>query len=381
EQEEKERELQEEESGEELEDVKDSEGIFAKSFQWPVQQLASRRRVVEELVGQLIQVYQELSSGTSFPVLQPPIGVDSTYEGWSPCVDDAIYRLLVPLKPGLGHAFYMEERILEERPKRSFWIRVRGKCTCRREEPVPCFFHHLQERRRRRRRSHQLGILCTSSYLDVQKTVSWFQNFVRSVWGVRPKMRRYDLKMLPSTRSCKLQLTDILGRTFVIDLIFGLQQGDSDIFLCSCSREATLTTNLTSPIGVDMAEVKLFWHITRQVPHGSWHLKGLHICTQILSGTSFSASALKMVVMHLLITTPLLGWCSRDFVLLEDIMQYLRCCLENKHLSHFFIGNESIPEEISLPPGYEMAEPLNLFHGLTQDPAAYTKALSEFEVY
>ncbi|XP_074693884.1 uncharacterized protein LOC141928916 [Strix aluco] len=36
---------------------------------------------------------------------QPPIGVGSTFEGWSPCEDDAVYCLLVPPR---GHAFHLE---------------------------------------------------------------------------------------------------------------------------------------------------------------------------------------------------------------------------------------------------------------------------------
>ena len=36
---------------------------------------------------------------------QPPIGVGSTFEGWSPCEDDAVYCLLVP---PCGHAFHLE---------------------------------------------------------------------------------------------------------------------------------------------------------------------------------------------------------------------------------------------------------------------------------
>ncbi|XP_064009877.1 inositol 1,4,5-trisphosphate receptor-interacting protein-like 1 [Pogoniulus pusillus] len=381
EQEREQEELQEEVRDEEdSKELKDLDRIFAESLEWPGQELAYGCQEVKELVGEVIQVYQELSSGTFFPVMQPPIGVGSTYEGWSPHGNDAVYRLLVPLKPGLGHAFYMKEKILEERPKQTFWIRVRRKCTCATEEPVPCFFHHPQERQRRQGRSHELGILCTDSYLDVHKTVSWFQNFVMSVWGVRPKMRSYHLKLLPSTRSCKLQLTDGLGRAFVIEILFGLQRADSDIFLCSRSREATWTTSLTWSGSCAVAEVKFFQHIARQVPQGSCHLKCLQVCTQILAGTGFSPSTLKVVVMHLLSSTPVSGWCRRDFVLrLKDIMQYLRCCLENKHLSHFFIGSESMPEEISLPPAYEMAEPLNLFQGLAQDPAAHTKAMHEFE--
>ncbi|XP_054018134.1 inositol 1,4,5-trisphosphate receptor-interacting protein-like 1 [Dryobates pubescens] len=372
--EEEEEELQKEEvDGEDPDEVKHTDRLLAKHIHWPVQELSCRSWLVKELVEEVIQVYQELSSDTHFPVMQPPIGIGSTYEGWSHHGDDAVYRLLVPLKAGRGHSFCLKESIEEQRPKRTFRAKVQLKCTCTTEEPaenMPCFLHHPDKRQRRHRWEHLLSVLCTSSYLDVHKIVAWFQDFVRSIWGVRPKMCHYHLKMLPSPRSCKLQLTDSLGRTFVTELIFGLQQGDSDIFLCSRSREATLTTSTTWSASCAVAEAKSFQHVARQVPRGSYHLKCLRVCTQILAGTGFSSAAMKALVMHLLTTTPLSGWCRGAFVeRLKDIMQYLHCCLERKHLHHFFLGNDNVPEEISLPAAYEMAEPLNLFQGLAQNPA------------
>ena len=59
-------------------------------------------------------------------------------------------------------------------------------------------------------------------------------------------------------------------------------------------------------------------------------------------------------------------------------MRHLRCCLEEKRLGHFFLGNERVPEEISLPPDFRTLEPLNLFQCLAQDPAAHAEALREF---
>ncbi|NXP70603.1 IPIL1 protein, partial [Ramphastos sulfuratus] len=341
---------------------------------------------VEELVGELIHACQDFFSVTVFPVLQTPIGVGSAFEGWSPHGDNAVYRLVVPLQAPYGHAFNLEESTPGEKPARNFWIRVQLNCSCVTEELVeniPCFLDHPEVEMRQHESFHLLGILCTGSYLDAHKTVHWFQNFVRAAWGVLPKTHRYHLKMLPSTGSCKLQLTDALGRAFFIELFFGLQQHDSDIFLCSCSRKATLTTSTTWSASCAVAEVKFFQHIARQVPRGSYHLKCLHVCTKILEGTGFSSSILKAVVMHLLTTTPLSGWCRRDFQLrLGDIMCCLQCCLEEKCLNHFFIANDSVPREISLPFSYRMAEPLNLLQHLVQDPAAQARALCEFvEIY
>ncbi|NWQ93843.1 IPIL1 protein, partial [Burhinus bistriatus] len=64
--------------------------------------------MVEELVDQLLRVCRKLSWNSFMPRLKPVIGVGSTLRGWSPCEEDAVYRLLVPLKPPRGHAFHLE---------------------------------------------------------------------------------------------------------------------------------------------------------------------------------------------------------------------------------------------------------------------------------
>ncbi|XP_068255682.1 inositol 1,4,5-trisphosphate receptor-interacting protein-like 1 [Nyctibius grandis] len=378
----------EEEEQEESEEGSDSERdmsrIFAKRIQWPVQNLAYRTRVVEELLGELRVLQEPLSNSTCsfFPELQPAIRVGSAFEGWSPCEDDAVYHVLMPLKPPRGHAFHLELGTEQEMPTRNFCVRVEQVCTCMSEQLVEnmlCFLHHPEEELRNLGRSF-LRTLCTGSYLDVQKTARWFQSFVMSSWMLLPQSRRYKMEMLPSSRSCKLQLTKSSRRTLFIEIMFGVQQGDSDIFVSSQSTEATFTPSTTWPESYAVAEVKFFRHVARQAPHSSFHLKCLHVCARILEGTGFSTYAFKTAVMHLLTTIPLPDWHRREFLpRLGDIMEYLRSCLEEKRLDHFFFGNESVPEEIILPPDFQTAEPINLFQHLTQDPHAHAEALREFD--
>uniref|UniRef100_A0A8D0FC22 Mab-21-like HhH/H2TH-like domain-containing protein n=1 Tax=Strix occidentalis caurina TaxID=311401 RepID=A0A8D0FC22_STROC len=357
--------------------------IFAKRIQWTVQNLAYRSRLVEELVATLIHVFQELFSNSFFPVLQVPIGVGSTFEGWSPREDDAVYRLLMPLKPPHGHAFHLKLGTPGEMPAKDSCVRVELECTCAREQLVEntlCFLHHPEEKLRRNQDPSLLQTLCTGSYLDVQKTALWVQDSVSSAWVLVPQSRRYSLKVLPSRRSCKLRLMNASRRALLIEMIFGVQRGDSDIFLSSRTREATFTPSTTWPESCAVAEVKFFRHVGRQAPHGSFHLRCLQLCARILVGTGFSSYALKTVVMHLLTTIPLSDWCRRDFLpRLEDIMHYLRRCLEEKRLNHFFFGNENVPKEIILLPAFRTARPLNLFQHLEQDPAAHAQALRDFD--
>ncbi|NXW49885.1 IPIL1 protein, partial [Nyctiprogne leucopyga] len=336
--------------------------------------------LVQELVGDLLLVPQELLSNSFFSVLQPAIGVGSTFQGWSPLDSDAVYCMLMPLEPHLGHAFHGELGTVGQMSAKGSCVCVELECTCMRErlvEDMLYFLHHPKEVLRRNQTPSFLCTLCTGIYLDVWKTVLWFQKFVRSAWVTGPHLHCYNIKVLPSSRSCKLQLTDVPRRILIVEMIFGVQRGNSDIFLCSQTTETIFTPSTTWTESYTVAEVKFFRHVARQAPHNSFYLMCLQLCAGFV-GIGFSTYTLKTVVMHLLSTTPLSGWCRRDFLLqLMDIMHYLCLCLEGKHLDHFF-GSENVPEEIILPPAFQMATPLSLFQPLAQDPVAHTEALCEF---
>ncbi|KAM6134153.1 inositol 1,4,5-trisphosphate receptor-interacting protein-like 1 [Phoenicopterus ruber ruber] len=374
--------VQEEEEEEEDDDTKDVGRFLEEHIQWPVQNLDTEGRAVESLVGTFIIVFRGVLSNTFYPVLEPAIGVGSAFEGWSPPETDIIYQLLVPLQPPRGHVFNVELVTALEMPARNFCVHVELECTCRRDQLVGdmlCFLHHPEEELRRNQDPSLLRTLCTGPYLDVQKTARWFQQLVKAAWVVLPESSKYRLTMLPSSRSCKFQVTKDNNKSLVIELMFGVQQGDSDIFVSSESTEAIFTPSTTWPESYAVAEVKFFRQTARQAPQDSFHLKCLQLCAYILVGTGFSTSTLKTVVMHLLTTMPLSGWRRRDFLLrLQDIMQYLRRCLEEKRLDHFFLGNQRVPEEIVLPPDLQTAEPLNLFQRLAQDLDAHAEALQEF---
>ncbi|NWT49339.1 IPIL1 protein, partial [Chroicocephalus maculipennis] len=64
--------------------------------------------IVEARVDELLCVCRKLCRNSFMPQPMPVIGVGSTLRGWSPCEQDAIYHLLVPLKPPRGHAFHLE---------------------------------------------------------------------------------------------------------------------------------------------------------------------------------------------------------------------------------------------------------------------------------
>ncbi|XP_048161938.1 inositol 1,4,5-trisphosphate receptor-interacting protein-like 1 [Corvus hawaiiensis] len=355
--------------------------IFSRRFQLSVPKLASRRRVVQELLSDLLNVSHRLFSDSFFPMLEPVIGVGSACEGWSPQKEeDVVYCMFVPLKPPPGYAFHLEPDTTGDMPQTSMRVRVELVCTCTREQNMLCFLHHSEEELKRNQVASLLHTLCTGPYLDVEKITLWFQTFVISAWSAVPQSRHYEVQVLPSSRSCKMKLTKAFGRSLFVETIFSVQQGDSDIFLSSQPTEAPLPPSTTWLETYAVAEAKFFRHVAMQAPPHSCHLKCLRLCARLLEGSGFSIYALKTTVMHLLTLIPLSEW-QHGYLLLrvDDIMRYLRCCLEEKCLKHFFFGNEDMPEEISLPPAFQKAQPLNLFQHLAQDPAAQTKAMQEFD--
>ncbi|NWV86667.1 IPIL1 protein, partial [Dasyornis broadbenti] len=188
----------------------------------------------------------------------------------------------------------------------------------------------------------------------------------------------WHLMLQPSSRSCKFQLSKD-KESFTVEMIFGVRQGDSDIFVGSQPTEAHFIPSTTWLETTAVAEAKFFRHVSRQAPHDSWHCKCLQFLSRILKGVGFSSYTLKTVVMHLLNTVPMTQWRRWDFPRrLVDILMYLRCSVETKQLHHFVIGNERFPMEISLPLDFRRAEPLNLFQHLASDPEAYTKAAYEY---
>ncbi|NXS22432.1 IPIL1 protein, partial [Mystacornis crossleyi] len=355
--------------------------IFSRRFQLSVPKLASRRRVVQRLLSDLLHVSHRLFSDSFFPMLEPVIGVGSACEGWSPHKEeDVVYCMFVPLKPPPGHAFHLELDTAGHMPQRSMRIRVELVCTCTGEQNTLCFLHHSEEELKRNQVASLLYTLCTGPYLDVEKIALWFQTFVISAWSVVSQSCHYNVRVLPSSRSCKMKLTKASGRSLFVETIFSVQQGDSDIFLSSQPTEAQLLPSTTWMESYAVAEAKFFSHVARQAPPRRCHLKCLRLCARLLEGSGFSIYALKTTVMHLLTLIPLSEWQHRYLLLrVDDIMHYLRCCLEEKQLKHFFFDSEDMPEEISLPPAFQGAQPLNLFQHLAQDPAAQTAAMQEFD--
>ncbi|XP_074429657.1 inositol 1,4,5-trisphosphate receptor-interacting protein-like 1 [Larus michahellis] len=191
--------------------------------------------MVKELVDEVLRVCQKLSRNSFMPRLMPVIGVGSTLRGWSPCEQDATYRLLVPLKPPHGHAFHLEmATATEEMLARKSSLRVELQCTCMREplaEDMLCFLLHPQEELRQKQGPSPLRTLCTGPYLDTERTARWLQIVVKHAWALMAPSTNCRPAVLPARHSCKLQLTLASHSTVLIEMTFGVKQGDSYAFL------------------------------------------------------------------------------------------------------------------------------------------------------
>ncbi|NXO03827.1 IPIL1 protein, partial [Rhinopomastus cyanomelas] len=354
---------------------------LSKHIQWPMKTLARRSHMVEQLVAELLQVCQRRLSKTFFPELQPAIGVGGAFEGWSPNEEEAEYYMLVPLKPPRGHSFHLELGETGIALVKDSHIRVELDCTCT-EEDILCFVHTSKDDLQRYQAPSLLHTLCTDSYLHVQRTASWFQDIVKSAWAAVPQSLHYSLQMIPSRWFCRMLLTSESGRSLSVVILFGVQQDNSDIYLSSLSVDP-YAPGTTWPQTCAVAEAKFFHFMARNIHPRNVHLQCLHLCTCILDGTVITACTMKNVVMHLLqhswLQQDLPVWRRRDFVeLLLNIMSFLLCCLENKHLVHFFLGNDSLPEEIILPLAFRRSKTVNIFQHLQDHPPTNTAALRAF---
>ncbi|XP_075283282.1 uncharacterized protein LOC142362050 [Opisthocomus hoazin] len=202
---------------------------------WPVPKRKVACRVVENLAKELLRVCQKLSNNDFMPRLQAPVGLGS-FQVMDPQGDKHyVYRLLVPLEPPPGHSFHLELSTEGEMPVRNSRLRVQLECTCR-EDRQPgdmlCFLHHSEDQPTSMQEASLLQTLCTGPYLDVQKTTLWLQELMKAACTLVPHTDTYKLTVLASRRYCRIKMTSIFKNSRSIELVLGMQHGDSDTFVC-----------------------------------------------------------------------------------------------------------------------------------------------------
>lgn len=346
---------------------------------------------VTSFVNDLLEAcWNDLPYQNTLPPLANCIGVDSAFEGWH-TQESKAFSILVPVMPPKGYSFHVETSDCEGTSSKHGHILVEMECICKRERllgDVVCFLHHPEQKLNEDEQGPFLmHVLCTSSHLDVDRTIQWFQSLVKKAWkNIRHK---YNLDLLPqpSKTSCKLKLAFRSGRTISVDIILGVQQGDSLLFLATQGAETDGSAGTIWQMTFAIQELLFFNWISQRAPEESCHLKCLQviICLKESIPSNGKSPVLtdyhyKTCLMHLLLFQPLSDW-DREYLAqrLKDILLFMHNALEDKWLEHFLIGNISLPVQIPMPKALRTAAPVNLFKHLAQDPNLHAEAIRELE--
>ncbi|XP_061448480.1 inositol 1,4,5-trisphosphate receptor-interacting protein-like 1 [Rhineura floridana] len=346
---------------------------------------------VETFVNDLLETCRKvLPYQNTLPLLENCIGVDSAFEGWHTQKGSKTFSVLVPVLPPKGHSFHIETTDSEDAPSKHGHILVEMECMCKRERllgDVVCFLHHPeQEVSKDKQGAFLIHVLCTSSHLDVEKTIQWFQGLVDKAWPSICTKYNLDLTLQPSNTTCRLKLAFRSGRMIFIDITLGVQQGDSLVFLATEAAEMDHLTGTVWQKSFAIQELLFFKWVSQRAPEESCHLK----CLQILIFFKESSPSdrknivltnyhYKTCLMHLLLFQPLSDWGPEDFgPRLQDILFYMHTALQEKYLEHFLIGNISLPIHIPIPKALRSATPFNLFQHLAKNPNLHAEAMKEF---
>nr|XP_056716931.1 inositol 1,4,5-trisphosphate receptor-interacting protein-like 1 [Euleptes europaea] len=346
---------------------------------------------VESFVNDLLEACQNvLPYQNTLPRLENCIGVDSAFEGWHTHESKA-FTVLVPVVPPKGHSFQLETSDSEGTSSKHGHILVEMDCMCKRERllgDVVCFLHNSEEKLNEDKKgAFLMHVLCTSSHLDVDKTIHWFQSLVGKAW--KNMCYKYNLDLLlptPSNTSCKLKLAFRSGRTISVDIILGVQQGDSLVFLATQGAEMDRLVGKVWHRTFAIQELLFFEWVSQRAPEESCHLKCLQILIYLKESTSSDRKNpvltnyhYKTCLMHLLLFRPLSDWAPEDIAQrLQDVLLSMRIALQEKCLHHFLIGNISLPIQIPMPKTLRTAAPVNLLKHLEQDPNLHAEAMREF---
>lgn len=342
-----------------------------------------------DFVEMLMNDVLEESRDQKVLLLENCIGVGSAFEGWSTEVSKT-FCVLVPILPPKGHSFHIEMSDSEGTSGKHGHISVEAECLCKREKllgDVVCSLHHPEREMSQEEKSKSIShVLCTSSHLDGEKTAQWFQALVSKAWDALGPKYNLSLTIQNSNKSCRLKLELQSRKEIFIDILLGVQQGDSLIFLITGEDPTDHLNGMVWRRSFAVQELLFFKWVSQRAPKDSCHLK----CLQIL--IFFRESSVpdkknpmltnyhyKTCLMHLLLLGPLSSWEPEQIAQrLQDLLLYMNSALEEKYLEHFLIGNIALPIQIPLPKNLRSAVPFNLFEYLARSPVLHDEAINEF---
>lgn len=367
------------------------EAFYKHYIQNAIRDLPCTCEFVESFVDDLIEACRVLSRREAHPQLEDCLGFGAAFEKWGTLHETQNFDVLVPIVPPQGTMFILEMRD-PALGRRCGCVKVDSECMCKHEKllgDVLCLVHHRDHSAMLSKCTSSIkAALCTSSHLDVCKTVQWFRNMVSNAWAL--VAHKYDFKLTfpPSTTSCKLRLGYRSGRSLSISLVLGVQREDTLVYLVSQAPEQEQLTSVDWPESFAACEHLFLKLVGRFAPENTCHLKCLQIVLslqdhQILppgaSRPILTSYHFKTALMHLLLRLPLTDWQHSMLSLrLQDLLWFLGRGLQQRSLHHFLIGNTYLPLTIPIPKAFRNAEPVNLFQHLVLNPVAHSQAVEEF---
>ncbi|XP_054977736.1 inositol 1,4,5-trisphosphate receptor-interacting protein-like 1 [Sorex araneus] len=369
------------------------ESFYKHRVQNAIRDLPCTCEFVESFVDDLIEACRVVGRREAHPQLEDCLGIGAAFEKWGTVHETQAFDILVPIAPPQGTVFVLEMRD-PALGHRCGSVLVESECACKHEKllgDVLCLVHHHH----REHPAHSgmcssatKAALCTASYLDVYKTVQWFQKLLSNAWAL--VAHKYDFKLsLPlSTTACNLRLDYRSGRSLSIRLILGVQREDTLVYLVSQAADQEQLTSVDWPESFAACEHLFLKLVGRFAPENTCHLKCLQIILSLRDtkdlppGSSppiLTSYHFKTALMHLLLRLPLTDW-QPDMISqrLQDILWFLGRGLQQRSLHHFLIGNNFLPLTIPIPKTFRNAEPVNLFQHLVLNPMAHSQAVEEF---
>lgn len=367
------------------------ESFYKHYIQNAIRDLPCTCEFVESFVDDLIEACRVLSRREAHPQLEDCLGIGAAFEKWGTLHKTQKFDVLVPIVPPQGTMFILEMRD-PSLGRRCGCVKVDSECMCKHEKllgDVVCLVHHRDHSSMLNKCTSSIkAALCTSSRLDVCKTVQWFRNMVSNAWALVAHKYDFKLTLPPATTSCKLRLDYRSGRSLSISLILGVQREDTLVYLVSHAPEREQLTSVDWPESFAACEHLFLKLVGRFAPENTCHLKCLQIILSLQDHQTLPPGALcpiltsyhfKTALMHLLLRLPLTDWQhSMLSQRLQDLLWFLGRGLQQRSLHHFLIGNTYLPLTIPIPKAFRNAEPVNLFQHLVLNPVAHSQAVEEF---
>ncbi|XP_032085349.1 inositol 1,4,5-trisphosphate receptor-interacting protein-like 1 [Thamnophis elegans] len=342
-----------------------------------------------DFVEMLVNDVLEESRDQKLLLLENCIGVGSAFEGWSTEVSKT-FCVLVPILPPKGYSFHIETSDSEGAPCKHGHILVEAECLCKRERllgDVVCSLHHPERELSQEEQSKSLmHVLCTNSHLNGEKTAQWFQALVSKAWDTLGLKYNLSLIIQNSNKRCQLKVDLESREEIFIDILLGVQQGDSLIFMTIGGDPKDHLNGMVWRQTFAIQELLFFKWVSQRAPKDSCHLKCLQILVFFRESMILDKKNLvltnyhyKTCLMHLLLLGPLSSWEPGQITQrLQDLLLKMNTALEEKYLEHFLIGNVGLPIQIPLPKSLRSAAPFNLFEYLAQIPILHMEAVNEF---